>query len=374
MSMSGWIICAVAGCTELADDGFGSSVNNSGERPGARDPANSEGERSPRLVSVLTLVQELTHLIHSESLADLFGHAFTTLTRAVPFDLGVAVMLEQNLDLYVSTPIGGKPVGDELAVRVRSVLHNVIPAGFTTTEIVVKDERQDLPGGAETHAAMQHQVYSILRQENRTAGIVLICRAGPEFSEDDQRVVEIFSAQLSMLLDNLRARDKIISLAERDDLTGIPNRRYFRRHLMMEMERLRVYNVPLSLILIDVDEFKAINDTFGHVMGDVVLSELSGAIKGTLRSPDNLSRFGGDEFGVILPHTDSAGASAVAERILKLVRELEISSSENGVIKCTISIGIAQCQPDDSTLDDFVRRADECLYDAKRQGKNRFTL
>jgi len=140
------------------------------------------------------------------------------------------------------------------------------------------------------------------------------------------------------------------------------------------MERGRVYNVAWSLILVDVDEFKVINDTFGHVMGDVVLSELSGAIKGMLRSPDNVSRFGGDEFAVILPHTDSAGASAVAERILKLIQELEISSDEHGVVKCTVSIGIAQCQPADSTLDDLVRRADARLYDAKRQGKNRFNL
>jgi diguanylate cyclase (GGDEF)-like protein len=349
-------------------------VNNSGERPGSRDPAKSEGNRSPQLAGVLTLVQDLTRLIHSESMADLFGHAFSTLTKAVPFDLGVAVMLEQNLDLYVSRPIGGKPVGDDLVVRVRSVLQNIIPAGFTTTEIVVKDERQNLPGGGAPAAAVQHEVYSILRQENRTAGVILICRAESPFSEDEQRVVEIFSAQLSMLLDNLRAREKIISLAERDDLTGIPNRRYFRRQLTMEMERVRVYNVPLSLILIDVDEFKVINDTFGHVMGDVVLSELSGAIKGMLRSPDNVSRFGGDEFAVILPHTDSAGASAVAERILKLIQELEISSDEHGVVKCTVSIGIAQCQPADSTLDDLVRRADARLYDAKRQGKNRFNL
>ena len=228
-------------------------------------------------------------------------------------------MLEQSLDLYISARAeSGSRVSDKLIGRVREVLLSVIPADFTDLEIVVKDERQNLPGGAPA-AAVQHEVYSILRQENRTAGIVLICRAGSEFSEDEQRVVEIFSAQLSMLLDNLRAREKIISLAERDDLTGVPNRRYFRRQLTQEMERSRVYNVPLAVLLIDVDDFKTINDTFGHVMGDVVLSELCGAIKGMLRSPDAISRFGGDEFAVLLPHTDSTGASAVAERILKLV-------------------------------------------------------
>jgi diguanylate cyclase (GGDEF)-like protein len=186
--------------------------------------------------------------------------------------------------------------------------------------------------------------------------------------------MEIFSAQLSMLLDNLRARQKILSLAETDDLTGVPNRRFFRRQLTAEIERARVYNVPLSLLLLDVDDFKQINDTFGHVMGDVVLSEICGTIRETLRSPDWISRFGGDEFAVVLPHTDVAGATTVAERILSHVRDMAfMAADETGEIHTTVSIGIAQYQPSDGDFNDFVRRADDRLYEAKRQGKNRYT-
>ena len=352
---------ALPGVPLLADDGTGSLVNTS-------------DARAPQLAAVLTLVQDLTALAHSESAADLYGHAFTTLARAIPFDVGVAVMLEQHLDLYISTGTdAGKHVSEKLIARVRDVLRSVIPAEFTKLEIVVKDERRNLAGqGGE--AGLDHDVHSILKQENRTAGLVLVCRGGAAFTDDERRVVEIFSAQLSMLLDNLRAREKILSLADMDDLTGVPNRRYFRRQLTAEMKRSRVYGVPLSVLLIDVDDFKMINDTLGHLMGDVVLSELCGTVKEMLRSPDAISRFGGDEFAVLLPHTDAAGAAAVADRILERVKALEITDADNRPIPCTVSIGVTQVEAADAAFNDVVRRADARLYDAKRQGKNRYIV
>ncbi len=334
---------------------------------------NNPGGRAPQLEAVLTLVQDLTRLAQSESAADLFGHAFSTLARTIPFDVAVAAMVEQNLDLYVSARSDAeRHVSEQLIERVRRVLEDVIPAEFTRLEIVVKDERENL-APAKHPAGIAYDIHSILRQERRTAGLVLVCRATPEFSDDERRVVEIFSAQLSMLLDNLRAREKIISLADMDDLTGVPNRRYFRRVLTAEMERSRVYGVPLSVLLIDVDDFKEINDTFGHLMGDVVLSELCGTIREILRSPDGISRFGGDEFAVLLPHTDASGAASVADRILNRVRDLSITDDENRSIRCTVSIGVTQVAAiSDTTFNDVVRRADAALYEAKRQGKNRY--
>ena len=328
-------------------------------------------ERDPQIAGVLALVQELTALAHSETAADLFGHAFTPLERTVPFDVGVAVMLEQNIDLYISSRANaGKQISEALVERVRSVLQSVIPPEFTKLEIVVKDERRNL--GTHGEPGLAEDVHAILRQENRTAGLVLVCRGAREFTADEQRVIEIFSAQLSMLLDNLRARQKIMSLADMDDLTGVSNRRYFRRQLSAEMERSRVYGVPLSILLIDVDDFKLINDTFGHMMGDVVLSELCGTVRDILRSPDAVSRFGGDEFSVILPHTDRAGAGRVADRILERVRELNITVDQDRAIHCTVSIGSAQMEPGDASFNDMVRRADATLYNAKRDGKNRY--
>jgi diguanylate cyclase (GGDEF)-like protein len=125
--------------------------------------------------------------------------------------------------------------------------------------------------------------------------------------------------------------------------------------------------------LFDIDDFKQINDGFGHVVGDVVLSELCGAVRETLRPTDVVARFGGDEFAIILPHTDSRGATAVAERVMKRVAMLTIPTDEESAIRCSISMGIAEYRRDDDSSNDLIRRADERLYESKRQGKNRYT-
>lgn len=322
---------------------------------------------------LLALIQELTsRAVRSESVGDLFSRAFPTLLRCLPFDVGVAVMFEQNLDLYISTRHGAESfINDRLVARIRQTLENVIPLSFATTEVVVMSELHDL-WDADGPAGIDYETHALLQQGSRIAGLLLLFRGTPEFTEPEHQVLEIFSTQVSLLGDTIEARAKIANLADTDDLTGIWNKRYFRRQFPQEIERARTFNIPLALLLFDIDEFKQINDTLGHVMGDVVLSELCGVVRETLRPTDILARFGGDEFAIILPHTDSAGAVAVAERVIKHVRALSIPTDDDGALQVAISIGIAEFQHDDSG-NDLIRRADERLYLSKRQGKNRYT-
>jgi diguanylate cyclase (GGDEF)-like protein len=325
-----------------------------------------------RLRDLLAIIQELTStVVRSESVGDLFVRAYATLFKCVPFDVAAAVMLEQNLDLYVSTRAGAEALIDEaLIAKIRGTLETLIPLSFATTEVVVKAETHELAAG--DAPGVEHEASALLQHDRRAAGLLLLARRDA-FSDREQQILTIFATQVSMLLDTIHARERIVNLADTDDLTGIWNRRYFRRQLPQEIERSRTFNVPLSLLLFDIDEFKQINDSFGHVIGDVVLSELCGSVREILRPTDILARYGGDEFAVILPHTDLRGATKVAERILGRIASLTIPTDEEGAVQCSVSIGIAEFRREDAVANDLVRRADERLYLSKRQGKNRYT-
>jgi diguanylate cyclase (GGDEF)-like protein len=326
-----------------------------------------------QIADLVALIRDLTEPAqHAESAAELFDASFRALDCCVPFDLGAAVMLEQHLDLYVVTRDGAAPlVNDRLIGVIRKTLAASIPVSFADTDLVVKSE-SSLPARAGEGDRLAHSAHCIIRIARRTAGMVMLFRGGNAFDVSEQQILQIFAAQVAMLLGQLSARDEIRGLADTDDLTGIGNKRALRRHLSQEVERARVYNLPLALLMFDVDDFKEINDRHGHTVGDVVLSELCGAVRERLRPPDLFARFGGDEFAVILPHTDLDGARAVAERIIERVRTIAVPAEDEEAIHCSVSIGVAGFQNSD-TATELLRRADERLYESKRAGKNRYT-
>lgn len=155
-------------------------------------------------------------------------------------------------------------------------------------------------------------------------------------------------------------------LAYFDELTGIANRRKLTEVLMKEIESARRYNTPLSIIIFDIDHFKQVNDHYGHNYGDLVLKEVSYSVANTVRSSDSLGRWGGEEFLCILPNTNSHVAFELAERL-----RLGIADSllDDGP-QITASFGIAQLMNLDN-IDSFINRADQALYSAKEQGRNR---
>lgn len=170
----------------------------------------------------------------------------------------------------------------------------------------------------------------------------------------------------------LKTLEQLHQLATTDALTGVANRRllFDLGHKMLGAAQR--HNQPLSLLMIDIDHFKQINDTYGHPVGDQVLQKLVEALQKILRQEDVLGRLGGEEFTAILPLTDLNSAHAVAERCRQQVAALDLqpSPAQPSSIQVTVSIGVAARCPQDTMIDSLISRADHALYEAKHQGRN----
>ena len=164
--------------------------------------------------------------------------------------------------------------------------------------------------------------------------------------------------------------EKLRILANSDELTGLYNRRHFMSALANEIERAGRYGQPFSLIMIDLDHFKKINDAHGHDAGDHVLRQFSTDLKNTMRQLDTPARLGGEEFAAILPQTGAEKAQVVAERFRAKIENTP-AIVDDVEIYFTVSIGVAAYQPEMSGPDDLLKMADEALYEAKRTGRNR---
>ena len=165
-------------------------------------------------------------------------------------------------------------------------------------------------------------------------------------------------------------RELLARLATTDELTSISNRRHFVDVGRREIDRCTRYARRMSLLYIDIDYFKRINDTWGHPAGDIVLKELAREITGILRRQDTVARIGGEEFAVILPETEAKTAFAVAESLRLAIEQSKTRVNEQTEIKYTLSIGVATLTGEDDSLDAMMQRADAALYQAKQSGRN----
>jgi diguanylate cyclase (GGDEF)-like protein len=161
-------------------------------------------------------------------------------------------------------------------------------------------------------------------------------------------------------------------LSGRDDLTGIFNRRHFRRTVARAFDHCRRYKRPLSVALIDVDHFKKVNDSFGHQAGDTVLAEVAKRFKRSVRSSDYLARYGGEEFVVLLPETQLGDAVSFGEKLRAAIASAPVAIAEGEALPVTVSVGAASVPYTEfNSASELIRAADQALYRAKRNGRNR---
>ncbi len=209
---------------------------------------------------------------------------------------------------------------------------------------------------------------------HRTIGVLNV--NDPEVSDLENfdfegRIVRT-SRHLAVSLHNTVLYEKVKDLSMRDSMTGLYNFRHFLETLRQEIDRAERYDEPLSCIMLDIDNFKSVNDNYGHQVGDLVLKELARSVSISVRSSDIPARYGGDEFCIVLPKTDKSLALKLAQRLMSQFSGKEIRiPDESQRVKVTISIGIAAFPEDTRNMDELMRMADEALYRAKSQGKNR---
>ena len=204
-----------------------------------------------------------------------------------------------------------------------------------------------------------------LLSENKFVGILTI----DNLSKVDFDRFLIVAMQFALGIKKVLLYETVEELAITDGLTGLYTRRYFFERFDEELQRSKRHGFKFSFLMIDIDDFKRCNDTYGHLVGDAVLKEVSHIAKGITREIDLMARYGGEEFSIVLPETDRAGAMLVAERIRKRIEE-NIFKAYDEKLNMTVSIGLAVYPDDSQEVPDLVEAADKALYAAKSSGKN----
>jgi diguanylate cyclase (GGDEF)-like protein len=222
---------------------------------------------------------------------------------------------------------------------------------------------------------LEGELFSCLTLLDHAQMMVVFCASAEHIESmrlEDRLVLQAVASELAVAVENSQLYKLTKRLSITDELTGLHNYRFLHQRLEEEFDRAVRYQRPLSLLMIDTDDFKAFNDSFGHVAGDRALAEIGGLLKGAVREIDVPARYGGEEFSVILPETDAAGAFVVAEKIRESISTHRFADADGKRSQeITISAGLATFPMHCDDCEGLLRQADDALYQAKHLGRDR---
>ncbi len=319
-----------------------------------------------KLEEILSFYQSLEHISQVDELAKYIVHQTARILKSKRCSL--MFIDNSSNEIYLRESFG---LPDEYKDQAR------IRIGDPVAGVIVLKSQPMLIEDIESHEFFKRQkrksyagrsfMSAPLVYDHKLIGILNVCEQEQAFSALDLKVLETIAQQAAVSFEKLSMLNKYQYMAQTDAMTGLLNFRSFTQKLIEETDRANRYNLPLSLIMVDVDHFKAYNDTFGHPAGSKLLKNLAEMFRANLRTTESICRYGGDEFGIILPNTDAGQAVLTAEKL----RELIIKKFAQE--KITLSIGVAQLEGK-IPIDTFIKQADGALYQSKQAGKNCVSL
>ena len=330
------------------------------------------GERAREMGLVLEVSRSLSGTLDlREQLEELGRH---TCAQLGVDEFSVLLVDEASQQLVLEAVAGAAPVsarGTRFAIG-EGVVGDAAARGETIYVPDVSLEVSDLHD--KEHQQSAGSLLAVpLRAKGRVVGVMSLNRpAAAAFHEQEIRIAEAIAAQAGLAIQNARLYAQMLELSYTDALTGVPNRRQLFQRLEQEWTRSLRFGDDLSVLMIDLDHFKQVNDTHGHGTGDAILRAVALVLRRNVRKVDTVARFGGEEFCVVLPRVSRSEALEIAEKLRRSVAQAPLEGLPGQAPHfATISIGIASYGSDATDVATLLEQADRALYEAKRGGRNR---
>ncbi len=324
------------------------------------------------ITSLYTAVKDLSNTIRIEDTMDtifeILKKLFKYNLKISPDDIFYILIVKKEYDFIIAKTKGFEEaiIKENEKIIIQSILKNISPGkGIVYKTLVKQEDNQDFFG------FLKSFLYIPLYAEKKLFGVLFISASKENiFNEKQLKYFKILSNQFAISLEKAYLYEEVEQMSITDSLTGLYVHRYFQDKLENEIKRASRYNKDLSLVIADIDFFKNINDTYGHITGDYILKTIAVIIKNYTSPVDTVARYGGEEFVIILPDTPKDKAHILAIKIRKEIENYKFKF-QNFDIKVTISMGVASYPQDALTRRALIEKADKALYKAKQEGRNR---